>query len=144
MEHQDKYCQACGSGLIKTAVVCPKCGSPVLASFEAGSPSVKSKTVAIVLTVIFGPWGWLYTFSKNKVKFFIALPFQFIILYFQLAVVMITLNDVLRSQDSDPRISLLASVISFIFGFPFWLWSVIDMATKPDGYFANYTKKRRY
>ncbi len=144
----DKYCQQCGSGLIRTAVVCPNCGSSTDVRVTGGIPiegsgPAKSKTVAVVLAVVFGSWGWLYTFSRNKAKFFIALPFQLVNIYVQFGVIAITLNATVRGYDQEPVYSLIGSVVTLFTVFPFWLWAVIDMATKPNQYFTRYTKKRR-
>lgn len=139
--YNDKFCSACGNGLIQTAIVCPRCGSSTnLLSVGTGQTYVKSKTVAVVLAVFLGPWGWLYTFAKNKAKFFISVPSLLATLYLQAAVISTTLNDVLRGQDGDPRIALFANVIYFFVGFPFWLWAVIDNARKPREYFERYVR----
>lgn len=57
-----RFCSACGAGIVKQAIVCPNCGSPV------GGP-MKDKTVAVLLAVFLGVWTWLYTYQRSKVKF---------------------------------------------------------------------------
>jgi hypothetical protein len=33
----------------------------------------KSKPVALILSVLFSYWTWLYTFKRDRIKFFVAL-----------------------------------------------------------------------
>ncbi len=68
----------------------------------------KSKTVAIVLAVIFGFWTWLYTYdyATDKKKFWINLVLSVLTLGFW---------------------TLVA-----------WIWAIIYTATKPDEYFTLY------
>lgn len=142
--YNDKFCSACGNGLIHSAVVCPRCGSPVTQVNSqplASAKPIKSKVTAVVLAVVFGPWSWLYTFSRNKGKFFLALPFQLVSLYFQVAVMAITLNDAVRGYGQDYRYSLFSSVVTLFTVFPFWLWAVIYYSTKPREFFENYSRK---
>lgn len=60
-----RYCAACGTTLLATAVVCPRCGSSV------GSP--RSKTTAVLLAVFLTFWTWLYTYRTNSRKFWLGL-----------------------------------------------------------------------
>lgn len=64
------FCSACGESLIETAVICPKCGSPVAGH---ALTKQKSKKTAVLLAVFLGYWSWLYTAHKNLWKFFVAL-----------------------------------------------------------------------
>lgn len=68
-----KFCSACGNGLIATAAICPNCGTPVPGTALASKPVAKSKTVAVVLAVFLGFWTYLYTYAKDKSKFWITL-----------------------------------------------------------------------
>ena len=68
-----KYCTGCGNGLIETAAICPKCGTPVAAVKVVGAAAPKTKNTAIVLAVFVGYWTYLYTFAKDKSKFWIFL-----------------------------------------------------------------------
>ena len=61
-----KICPSCNAELLKTAVVCPKCGSAV-------AKPAKDKTVAILLAVFLLFWTWLYTYQVDKTKFWIGL-----------------------------------------------------------------------
>ena len=73
-----KYCTGCGNGLIETAAICPKCGTPVAAAKVVGAVAPKTKNAAVLLAVFLGFWTYLYTFAKDKVKFWIFLATSFI------------------------------------------------------------------
>jgi hypothetical protein len=68
-----KFCSGCGNGLIETAAICPKCGTPVAVAKVVGAVAPKTKNTAIVLAVFLGYWTYLYTFAKDKSKFWIFL-----------------------------------------------------------------------
>jgi hypothetical protein len=76
----DKFCQACGGGLISTAAICTHCGTPFgvvpgqMSSYTSPVKPPKSKTTAVVLAVFFGAWAWLYTYSWNSKKFWYGVP----------------------------------------------------------------------
>ena len=65
-----KYCVGCGNGLLASAAICPKCGTPAAPLI---TKSGKKKAVAVLLAVLFGFWTYLYTFSVDSVKFFASL-----------------------------------------------------------------------
>jgi len=85
--------------------------------------SGKTKIVAIILAIFFGLFSWLYTYKKSAKKFWIALGILmlFIILYFT----------------PIPGWFLISS-FSYLLGFGFWLWAVIDTSIKPDSFYENY------
>jgi hypothetical protein len=68
-----KFCTGCGNGLIETAAMCPKCGTPVAAAKVVGAVAPKTKNAAVLLAVFLGFWTYLYTFDKDKSKFWIFL-----------------------------------------------------------------------
>ena len=72
MENDEIVCPSCGKTVRKNAVrnlirdpICPYCGFWVIEL----SIIPKSKTVSIVLAVLFGFWSWLYTYRKDRIKF---------------------------------------------------------------------------
>jgi predicted amidophosphoribosyltransferase len=66
-----KYCVACGNGLVVTAAICPRCGTPV-AGTRFGRQA-KSRAVAVVLAVFLSFWSFLYTYSISAWKFWLGL-----------------------------------------------------------------------
>jgi len=123
------YCVGCGKGLISTAAICPSCGTPVRTNSVSRG---KDKTVAILLAVFLSGWTWLYTYRVNAAKFWIYIGVSF---FFAL----IGIAAFAASIDSyDPGASLAVLGLVYFVGFGFWLWAVIDAATKPREYYENY------
>ena len=101
----NSYCPACGVATNAQAVICIKCGARLetkTADFN------KSKTTSVLLAVFLSFWTWLYTYKKDKWKFWVGLALSvlfplgalFIIRYF----------------------ALLA--------FGIWIWAIIDVSVK--------------
>ncbi len=101
-----RFCPSCGRGVVAAAAVCPGCGTAL------GSP--RNKGIAILLAVFLSFWSWLYTYEKNKVKFWWGLALT--ILGGILTIVL----------------------VGFFVLFGVWLWAVVDNATKPERYFSTY------
>lgn len=131
----NKFCSACGNELLSTAVICPKCGSPTSLYSPSTSQPGKSKTTAVVLAVFLGIWSWLYTYKKNAHKFWITFPI--------LAVLFVTLLGfaVLASSypsDAERAIRLTVATAWQFLVLGFWLWAILDNATKPQRFYRNY------
>jgi hypothetical protein len=130
-----KFCTACANPLIATAVICPKCGSPV----NAVPPIVggKSKTTAVLLAVFFGTWAWLYTYRLNASKFWVTT-----IVLFGVPFLVFILNFITYSSGNYRGVQgwmvALPGLIWFPSLFAFWLWSIIDNAVKTDNWYRNY------
>lgn len=132
----DKFCSACGNGLIHSAVVCPRCGSPVAAAGRYQQSPAKSKRVAVVLAVFFAQWSWLYTYRDNKVKFWVTLPLELI----YIGAVLLQLLYSLTCTSYYCTGSGGFSIVQFLIGFPLWLWAVIDNSRKPRQYYEQYSR----
>ena len=75
-------CPECGTSIKKSTVrnlfrgpVCPSCGIEITELLVIP----KSKTVAVVLAVFFGFWSWLYTYRKDRIKFWSCLGLMIVI-----------------------------------------------------------------
>ena len=81
---------------------------------EAGERAAKSKTVALVLAVLFAFWTWLYTYKVDAGKFWAGLALT-------VAGILLTIGYV---------------------GFPIllavWLWAVFDTAWRSGSWFRAY------
>ena len=142
----DKYCDACGHGLIITAVICPKCGSPTRA-YDARSVSPRSsarkKEVAVILAVFFSAWSWLYTYRQNVTKMWVGLGFVVLNSFLLIS----TFGQWYFGQNLFPLASPLLSM-----GYPgptilwfhllpnmaIWIFSIVDNARKPVEFFSKY------
>jgi hypothetical protein len=132
----EKYCSACGNGLIATAAICPKCGSPVGRGVLSGVGSApKSKTVAVLLAVFLGFWTYLYTYREDKIKFWIWLPIVVVAIFFEIitAVLMAT-----SYSDTFNTLGVISSFVYFIAIFVSWLVALITTVKRAQDFFTNY------
>jgi hypothetical protein len=159
------FCASCGTGLVEGSGFCQSCGTSVGGAAPVqqqqpvyqAAPTVKSKTPAVLLAVFLGYWTWLYTFKKDKVKFFIALPVSMIagivamVSYFvnytaQQALVECYTNALLGYYDMSLcetySTNYTGLYLGGAIGWGIWLWAVIDTARKKQDYFTNYPNGR--
>ncbi len=102
-----RFCPACGASIVPQAVVCPRCGSAV-------SDPPKDKTIAVLLAVFLSFWTWLYTYDRDKKKFWVG----FILSILGSVLVLVYIG------------------IFLIFGV--WIWAIIDAATKPRDWYRYF------
>ncbi len=102
---ENKFCRECGKGISINAYMCPSCGEPVVENV----PMKKSKTIAVILAVIFGQWTWLYTYKKDADKFWVGMLFCFIGLF-----------------------------LAFIPNIIVWIVSIVDAVSKDSGWYNKY------
>jgi uncharacterized protein (DUF983 family) len=107
-----QYCVTCGNGLVATAAICPRCGTPVSRT-QAGA---KSRTAAVVLAVFLSFWSFLYTYSNSAWKFWLGLGLS--VGSFILALII----------DGATHNSAAAGVWSLI-ALGVWIWSIVDRST---------------
>ena len=132
----DKFCPACGNGLIVTAVVCPKCGSPVAGVATKGS---REKSIAVIMAVFLSSWAYLYTYKYDAKKFWIST----IAGGAPLLVALVALTVSAVSNDID--VYLEAAAMSRIFWFvwlltffPIWITAIAVTATRHGSQYKNY------
>jgi len=65
------FCKECGKKISDSATTCPKCGASQVGNKQSIEP--KSKTTAVLLAVFLGLWTWVYTYDRDKAKFWICL-----------------------------------------------------------------------
>lgn len=107
-----QYCATCGNGLVATAAVCPRCGTPVSRT-QVGA---KSRTAAVVLAVFLSFWSFLYTYSNSASKFWLG--FGLSIGSLILAVI---IDDATHSNAAAGLWALIALGV--------WIWSIVDRST---------------
>lgn len=150
------FCTTCGSQLVVGSAFCTNCGTPAspgpkvtaASNFPVQSPPQqqyqatqlyaqqpssqqigytnyaqpgqfflppKTKTAAVLLAVFLSGWTWLYTYRADAPKFWVSLgvgSFLFLL-------------------------SFAAPVFTF-FGLGFWIWAIVDTASKTDEWYASY------
>jgi uncharacterized membrane protein YvbJ len=64
-----KFCPSCAAPTTPFTEVCVKCGMQLPMQAIAVKKSSKSKPTAVILAVFFGCFSWLYTYKRDKWKF---------------------------------------------------------------------------
>ena len=101
-----------------------------------------NKIAAILLAVFTYHFTWLYTYDRNKTKFWIGyLVFAF---YFTVIFSILTLPN----TGETPEASIIAPVIlgvllgtAMMWGL--WIWAIVDTASKSDDWYKDYPYRRR-
>jgi hypothetical protein len=78
----------------------------------------KTKTPAVLLAVFLGGWAWLYTYRADLSKFWISIGVGFFIFILNFGA---------------PGIGIL--------NLGFWVWSIVDVASKTDQWYATYWQR---
>ena len=132
----DKFCPACGNGLIVTAVICPKCGSPVAGVATKGS---REKSIAVIMAVFLSSWAYLYTYKYDAKKFWISTIAGTAPLI--ISVIAFTVYDISYDEDvyiPAEAIGTLFSVVWFFAALAIWITSIVVTATRDDSQYKNY------
>jgi hypothetical protein len=123
MPSAGRYCTTCGNGLVATAAICPRCGTPVAgSSFAHSAQGGKSRSTAVILAVFFSFWSFLYTYSVSARKFWVGFGISFLAVVF-----VIIARDVLSNNTT----SYTGEPLVVVLGVGVWIWSIIDRATTP-------------
>jgi uncharacterized membrane protein YvbJ len=132
----DKFCPACGNGLIVTAVVCPKCGSPVAGVATKGS---REKSIAVIMAVFLSSWAYLYTYKYDAKKFWISTIAGTAPLI--ISVIAFTVYEISYDEDvyiPAEAIGELFSVVWFFAALAIWITAIVVTATRDDSQYKNY------
>lgn len=166
------YCPECGRTIPRGKQQCPLCNTDFKELFYSGESnnytyqnsnqreylqepryyfqghapakqySIKSKAVAVILAVFFGYWSWLYTYGKNKLKFWIILgvfAIIFIINFsYSWSLIMASINNRPYLEDYFGSSFMVFIILVNIIYFGVWVWSVVDNATKPESFYRDY------
>jgi hypothetical protein len=100
---------------------------------KAASPKRKSKPCAIILAVIFSSFGWLYTYKKSKLKFWIAAPMGIFLTFICYTIIPYML---FRVSYMDV---IVFQYVVVVFGLR--LWAVIDVSIKPREFYTEYPNR---
>ena len=119
----EAFCHSCGNVISREAAICMACGVAtrrVAYSSGAGGVEAKSKTASVLLAIFFSYFTWIYTYREDAAKFWAG--FGINIVMFVLTV--FTLG--------------LGIFIWIPVGLAFWVWSMVDVTSKSDAWYANY------
>lgn len=68
------YCRGCGQPINPQAAVCMSCGVATAQFSQQLRPAnPKTKSTAVILVVLFGVFGWIYTYQRDAWKFWLNL-----------------------------------------------------------------------
>ena len=112
-----KYCVTCGNGLVATAAICPRCGTPVSGT-SSGLIGAKSRTAAVLLAVFLSFWSFLYTYRISTWKFWLGLGLNVFGLILGLSI---------GSAAHSPA----GTVVWFLIALGVWIWSIVDRTITP-------------
>ena len=150
-----KFCTGCGNGLIESAAMCPKCGTPVAGLKLSSSATQKKRNTAILLAVFLGFWTYIYTFAKDKAKFFIFLAANTV------AYIISMTTLAMASEQTVRQASCLYSSFDYDYGFDssmcdmyqpnyagviiglviqlgIYVFILVDRIRKTEEYYSNY------
>jgi hypothetical protein len=132
----DKFCPACGNGLIVTAVICPKCGSPVAGVTTKGS---RDKAVAVIMAVFLSGWGFLYTYKYDAKKFWISIISSFVLFFvaaFSYVIYYFSFDEVVYTVAYGVFLVFLS--LWLIASLAINIVAIVVAATRQDSQYKNY------
>lgn len=146
MPPTSKFCEACGNGLVATAVVCPSCGTPTRG--YGRSSRGKDKTVALLLAIFLGGWAWVYLYEKCKKKFWYFIGSYFASIVFIIVGFVVVFGSVQGHCNFNQRCSVHpgAGIVLFVILFgASWLvavgmhiYAIVDVATKNAEWYESF------
>ena len=93
------------------------------------NPTAKSKAVAILLAIFFSFFSWLYTYTRNNVKFWVALVINF--------VMPIWFFGKLFGETPSMYMVWLVRAWSFVI-YGIWVYAIVDNSVKRRTFYRNY------
>jgi hypothetical protein len=119
----EAYCQSCGNVISREAAICMNCGVAtrrVAYNSGVGGVEAKSKTVSVLLAIFVSYFTWIYTYREDSSKFWAGVVINavmFVLTIFTLG---------------------LGVFIWIPVSLGFWIWSIVDVTSKSDAWYANY------
>lgn len=131
-----QYCRGCGNGLIESAAICPKCGTPADQNYRGGDrQSSKNKSAAVLLAVFLGFWSYLYTFREDAAKFGVSLGGSV------LSIVLFVYASIVSQSWFLPEVYyfyIFSNVLLLMTSFTTWLVAVIVSTKRDASFYENY------
>jgi hypothetical protein len=110
------FCQNCGAAITPATETCVNCGARV----DGETQGCKSKTASVLLAVFLAYWTWLYTYKKDKWKFWVGLVLSIVLSVFVFA----TFG--------------LGAFLIWPVWVGIWIWAIVDVAVKKDKWYRSY------
>jgi hypothetical protein len=93
------------------------------------NPTAKSKIVAILLAIFFSFFSWLYTYSRNSVKFWVALVIN-------IALPIWFLSKIINDASTVYLTYLVIAWRVALYGI--WIYAIVDNSVKRRTFYINY------
>lgn len=151
------FCKNCGQSLAAEAIICPGCGVPskkgnahcwncgnevsplaemcVKCGVRLSTTKGKSKTTAVVLSIFFSFWSWLYTYKRNAWKFWLGIFLVVPAVVGYISLFIYELNSWSWGADYwfAPAFYLCLAIPVVV-----WLWAIIDNAVRGSEFYKQY------
>lgn len=127
------YCQNCGSPVVPLAEVCVKCGVRLAHAHH------KSRTASILLAVFLSYWTWLYTYKRDRRKFWLSLSLTLLFtvpsvpLFFWM-----NATPAIEVSDAATIIAGTWVIVGWLAGVGIWVWAIVNAAAKPEYWYDHY------
>lgn len=109
---------------------------------------VRSRTTALVLALLFGPWTWAYTYKTDSTKLFVGVVLQAV----AVIIILIRLSSAFNNVALECNVGWVPAPgctsaglaipppVFVMWGVSavFWLWSIILAASRDDQWYAEY------
>ena len=134
------FCPECGKPISRQAVVCPHCvvqEKELKTSIQKNTGNqvvqTKTKSTAVILSVLFAHWSWLYTYKKNSKKFWKGFGIDFIFIFITF-ILILNFNAAELFLNYGTWIWFFRIIISL----GLWVWALVDNTSKTDLFYSGY------
>ena len=119
-----KYCPKCGNNIDSNSKYCSSCRYNLTKN--------KRKWIAVVLVLLFGFFGWLYTYKKDKWKFWLYIPIFVLIFCAPVWYIAFVRQELLDSFIDE---WLIAWTVAYLI---YHLMPFVDQVRRPKEFFESY------
>jgi hypothetical protein len=143
------YCPDCGAIIKRCSTFCMECGTELkeknINATEVAKPAEtnkfnqKTRLTAILLSIFFGFWSWLYTYKVDYKKFWIYLFLNLVVI---LRMMMLLRLFLIGMQDYTSPITLEALNtwvwMYILVNGSSVIWALINSIKRPEDFYINY------
>ena len=115
----------------------------------------KNKTLAILISLLLGPFAWVYTYEKDKRKFWFGLAVStvvfvifFLVILYQFEIFNRAIDSALESgssnfettfEETQNSMRMILMVIPLgLLQSAVWIWAIIDAVRRPTSWYDRY------